>query len=209
MDREYRENRVLELAMELQDIAQTGIYYGTGKFDRERYQQIRDIAADLISRCPGKPLETTKLAFCNDIGYATPKLDTRAAIFKEGKILLVKENNGLWSMPGGWVDPDMSILENTVKEVREEAGLTVTADRLIALLDLDKNNAKYHPFKVIKAFVLCRVTGGHFHENIETVDSAYFGPDELPELTMDKNTPDQVALCFQAHDAEHWETVFD
>ena len=206
---EYKENRLLELAMELQDIAQTGIYYTAGKFDKERYHQVREIAARIIGECTGQPVESVKLNFCNDIGYVTPKLDTRAAIFQDGKILLVKESSGSWSMPGGWVDADMSILENTVKEVREEAGLTVTADRLIALQDLDKNNLKYHPFKVIKAFVLCTVIGGHFHKNIETVDSAYFGPDELPELTMDKNTPDQVALCFKAMEAEKWETVFD
>ena len=150
-----------------------------------------------------------KEMFCSDVGYLTPKLDTRAAIFKEDKILLVREKSGGWSMPGGWVDANKSIMENTVKEAWEEAGLVVTADRLIALYDLDKNNLKLHPFKVIKAFVLCSVVGGYFHENLETVDSGYFGIDELPDLTEDKNTRDQVALCFQAKDAEHWETVFD
>ena len=209
MDQGYRENRLLELALELQDIAQAGIYYGSGKFDRQRYEQIREIAAQLISACTDQPLEKAKLDFCSDVGYVTPKLDTRAAIFKEGKILLVKESGGLWSLPGGWVDADVSIMENTVKEVREEAGLEVTADRLVALLDLDKNNLKYHPFKVIKAFVQCSIIGGHFHKNIETVDSDWFGPDELPDLTMDKNTPEQIAMCFEAHEAEHWETVFD
>lgn len=112
-------------------------------------------------------------------------------------------------MPGGWVDQDTSILENTVKEVKEEAGLTVTADRLIALQDLDKNNLKLHPFKVIKAFVQCSVVGGRFHENIETVGSGYFGMDELPELADDKNTKDQIALCFRAKDTLHWNTIFD
>jgi len=139
----------------------------------------------------------------------TPKLDTRAAIFKGDKILLVQENSGTWSLPGGWVDADTSILENTVKEVREEAGLKVRADRLIALVDLDKHNLKLHPFKVIKAFVLCSLEGGHFEENIETVDSKYFARNELPDLTQDKSTEEQVLMCFDAYEAEHWETVFD
>ena len=199
----------LQWALELQGIAQTGLYYGTGQFDLERYEQIRQIAAEMISYKTEIPVEKVKDMFCSDVGYLTPKLDTRAAIFKEDKILLVKESSGAWSMPGGWVEPDKSILENTVKEAWEEAGLEVTADRLIALYDLDKNNLKLHPFKVIKAFVLCRVVGGHFHKNLETVDSRYFGLDELPELTTDKNTEEQIALCFQAKDAEHWETVFD
>ena len=199
----------LQWALELQGIAQTGLYYGTGSFDRERYEQIREIAARMISDQAEMPLEKVKEQFCSDVGYLTPKLDTRAAIFEGDKILLVKENSGAWSMPGGWVDPDKSIMENVIKEAREEAGLTVTADRLIALYDLDKNNLKLHPFKVIKAFVLCTVTGGHFQKNPETVDSRYFRLDELPELTEDKNTREQIALCFKAKDADHWDTVFD
>ncbi len=204
-----QEDKLLQWALDLQGIAQTGLYYGSGKFDMERYEQIRQIAAEMISYRMEIPIDKVKDIFCSDVGYLTPKLDTRAAIFKGDKILLVKESSGQWSMPGGWVEPDKSIMENTVKEAWEEAGLNVTADRMIALYDLDKNNLKLHPFKVIKAFVLCTVVGGHFQENLETVDSGYFGLDELPELTQDKNTRDQVALCFKAKDAEHWETVFD
>ncbi len=204
-----QEDKLLQWALDLQGIAQTGLYYGSGKFDLDRYEQIRKIAAEMISYRTEIPEEKVKEIFCSDVGYLTPKLDTRAAIFKDDKILLVKESSGAWSMPGGWVEPDKSIMENTVKEAWEEAGLTVTADRLIALYDLDKNNLKLHPFKVIKAFVLCTVVGGHFQRNLETVDSRYFGLDELPELTEDKNTRDQIALCFAAQAAEHWETVFD
>ncbi len=204
-----QEDKLLQWALDLQGIAQTGLYYGSGKFDLDRYEQIREIAAEMISYRTGLPEDKVKEIFCSDVGYLTPKLDTRAAIFKEDKILLVKESSGAWSMPGGWVEPDKSIMENTVKEAWEEAGLTVTADRLIALFDLDKNNLKLHPFKVIKAFVLCTVKGGHFEKNLETVDSRYFGLDELPELTEDKNTREQIALCFEAKAARHWETVFD
>lgn len=199
----------LQWALELQGIAQAGLYFGTGKFDLERYARIREIAAEIISDGAELPVDKVKDMFCSDVGYLTPKLDTRAAIFRGDKILLVQENSGAWSMPGGWVDQDTSILENTVKEVEEEAGLTVTADRLIALQDLDKNNLKLHPFKVIKAFVQCSVVGGRFHENIETVGSGYFGMDELPELADDKNTKDQIALCFRAKDTLHWNTIFD
>ena len=202
-------NQWLQWAFDLQALAQEGLYYGTGPFDLERYEKIRHIAAQMISEAADLPLEKTKELFCSDVGYVTPKLDTRAAIFKGDKILLVQENSGTWSLPGGWVDADTSILENTIKEVREEAGLKVRADRLIALLDLDKHNLKLHPFKVIKAFVLCSLEGGHFEDNIETVDSKYFARDELPDLTQDKSTKEQVLMCFDAYEAEHWETVFD
>ena len=199
----------LEWALKLQGIAQTGLYYSSGVFDLERYEEIRQIAAEMISYKTEIPEDKVKEIFCSDVGYQTPKLDTRAAIFKDNKILLVKEKSGAWSMPGGWVDPDKSIMENTIKEAWEEAGLLVHADRLIAVYDLDKNNLKLHPFKIIKAFVLCEVDGGHFHENSETEGSRYFGLDELPELMTDKNTKEQIALCFEAKDKEHWETVFD
>ena len=69
--------------------------------------------------------------FCNESGYQTPKLDTRASIFENGKILLVRENNGKWSLPGGWCDVNVSVGENTVKEVKEESGLDVVADRIL------------------------------------------------------------------------------
>ena len=202
-------DRWLDWALELQAIAQEGLYYGTGPFDLERYERIREIAAKMISTDLDIPLEKAKELFLSDVGYVTPKLDTRAAIFKKGKILLVQEKCGTWSMPGGWVDADTSILENTVKEAREESGLTVRPDGLAALVDLDKHNLKLHPFKVIKAFVVCTPVEGEFEENIETVASRYFDRDELPELTLDKNTRDQVLLCFAAHEADHWETVFD
>jgi len=205
----FQNEKWLEWALKLQGIAQMGLYYGTGPFDLERYEQIRQIAAEMISYKTEIPEDKVKEMFCSDVGYHTPKLDTRAAIFKDNKILLVKEKSGAWSMPGGWVEADKSIMENTIKEAREEAGLLVQPERLIALYDLDKNNLKLHPFKVIKAFVLCRVIGGHFHDNSETVGSKYFGLGELPELMTDKNTEEQIALCFKASNAKHWETVFD
>ena len=202
-------DRWLTWAMELQDVAQAGLYFGTGKFDLARYEQVRKIAAAMISDLAQMPIDQVTRLFCSDVGYVTPKLDSRAAIFKDGKILLVQEESGSWSMPGGWVDADRSIMENVKKEAREEAGLIVKPRRLIALQDLDKNNVKLHPFKVIKAFVLCDVEGGHFKQNDETIDSRYFGLDELPRLSEDKTTREQISFCFRANEQKNWETIFD
>ena len=116
------DNKLLEWAIELQSIAQGGLYYCKDKFDIERFERIREISAEMISLQSDIPLEKVKDLFCNEIGYQTPKLDTRAAIFKNNKILLVEESNGTWSLPGVWVDVDLSIKENTIKEVKEEAG---------------------------------------------------------------------------------------
>ena len=130
----------LEWAIELQSLAQAGLTYGKDVYDRDRYERIRDISAEILSYKTDISVEKVKNLFCNEIGYQTPKLDTRAAVFEHEKILLVKENNGKWSLPGGWVDVNLSVKENTVKEVKEESGLDVTADRIIAIQDRDRHN---------------------------------------------------------------------
>lgn len=199
----------LQWAVELQSLAQAGLFYGKDKFDIERYERIREISAEMISYKSEIPLDKVKELFCSEKGYQTPKLDTRAAIFKDNKILLVKENNGTWSLPGGWVDVDLSVKENTVKEVKEEAGLDVSADLVIAVQDREKHNLPIYAYKVCKIFVLCSIKGGSFEKNIETIDSKYFGMDELPELAAEKNTAEQIAMCFEANKSEHWITLFD
>ena len=136
----------LEWAKELQFIAQAGLTYSKDVFDIERFERIREIAAEMLSLQSGIPIEKVKNLFCNETGFQTPKLDTRAAIFKDDKILLVKEKNGTWSLPGGWVDINQSIKTNTEKEVKEEAGLNVKAIRLIAIQD---RNLQAHPTKSV------------------------------------------------------------
>ncbi|AEF26286.1 hypothetical protein BI362_00260 [Streptococcus parauberis] len=91
-------NRWVDWAISLQSIAQAGLYYSKEEFDLERYQAIRDIARDMIVNQTDLSPEKVSDLFCNEIGYQTPKLDTRAVIFEGDKILLVKENNGTWSL---------------------------------------------------------------------------------------------------------------
>lgn len=199
----------LEWAIELQSLAQAGLYYGKDVYDIERFQRIREIAAEMISYKTEIPLETVKDLFCKEIGYQTPKLDTRAAVFQADKILLVQDNAGLWTLPGGWVDVNMSIKENAVKEVKEEAGLDVEADMVIAVQDRDKHNFPPYAYKICKVFVLCSLIGGEFRKNSETVASGYFGLDELPDLDIARTTKEQIEMCFDAYHSESWTTLFD
>lgn len=199
----------LQWAVELQSIAQAGLFYGKDPFDLERYKRVRDIAAEMIACKSDIPFEKVKELFCSEVGYQTPKLDSRAAIFQEDKILLVQEKNGTWSLPGGWVDVNVSVKENTIKEVKEEAGLDVTADLVIAVQDREKHNRPVYAYKVCKIFVLCTVIGGAFAANTETLDSRYFGIDELPLLAEEKNNEEQIRMCFEAYQAKHWTTLFD
>lgn len=199
----------LEWSIELQSIAQAGITYGKDIYDRERYERIREISAEIIAYKTDISTEKVKNLFCNESGYQTPKLDTRAAIFENGKILLVKENTGKWSLPGGWVEVNLSVKENTIKEVKEEAGLDITADRIIAIQDRAKHNLPIYAYGVCKIFVLCTVIGGEFKENIETTEFSYFSENELPELATEKNTEEQIKMCFKACRTDTWTVIFD
>jgi len=198
----------LHWAVELQALAQNGLAYTENKFDKERFERIREIAAEMVSCKTDITKDTVEGLFCGEKGYQTPKLDTRAAIFKDNKILLVKEG-GRWSLPGGWVDVTESVYSNTVKEAKEEAGVDVRPTRVIALQDRNRHNAPRYIYSICKVFVLCELLGGKFEHNTETDESGFFALDALPELFTEKNTYEQIKLCFEAKDSEHWETRFD
>ena len=199
----------LDWAVELQSLAQAGLYYSKDPYDLERFQRIREISAEIVSHQSEVPLDKVTDLFCNESGYQTPKLDCRAAIFREDQILLVKENNGTWSLPGGWVDAGLSVKENMIKEVKEEAGLDVVAERIIAVKDRDKHNTPSSVYKICKIFILCSVTGGAFRKNIETLESGYFKIEELPPLASEKTSEEQIRMCFDAYYSPDWSVLFD
>lgn len=205
-----KQDQWLDWAIELQSLAQAGLTYGRDVYDLERYQRLRDIAAEMLASQTDLPLEQVKTLFCNETGYQTPKVDTRAAVFRKGRILLVRENDGAWSLPGGWCEVNLSIGENAEKETLEEAGLRVRARRLIAVQDRNCHNTPRYAYGIVKVFVLCELLDGDFVKNSETTESGFFALDALPApLAQEKNSSEQIALCFQAAAAERWETVFD
>lgn len=200
----------LDWVVELQSLAQAGLTYGKDPYDKERYQRIREIAAGMMGRLSDLPTERVKDLFCNETGYQTPKIDTRAAIFEGEKILLVQEKDGRWSLPGGWCDVNVSVGENTVKEVKEEAGLDVRPQRIIAVQDRNTHNQPPYAYGVCKIFFLCALLGGQFEENIETTGFDYFSEDALPLLAVEKNTEEQIRMCFAAYrGGAQWTTQFD
>ena len=200
----------LKWAIEIQSLAQAGITYTDNVYDIERYERLREIAAEIIEEKSNISLEKVKDLFCNENGYQTPKIDTRAAIFKDDKILLTHENNGTWSLPGGWCDVLESVASNTIKEVKEETGLDVETIKIIALQDRNKHNKPIYAYGVCKIFVLCNVIGGEFIENIETTEIKYFSLDEIPNnLAEEKTNNEQIEMCFKAYKDEKWQTQFD
>ena len=200
----------LDFAIRIQSIAQAGLQYGKDKYDRERYEALRGIAAEMLALKTDLPVQKIHDLFCNETGYQTPKVDTRAAVFIDGKILLVHENNGTWSLPGGWCDVDQSVASNTEKEVREETGCIVSAERLIAVQDWRKHNVTNYAYGVVKIFVLCKYLSGSFRENIETTEIGLFGKDEIQlQLAVEKCTKEQIEMCFDAYENPNMPTMFD
>ena len=204
-------SNIIAWARELQSLAQAGLHYSRDKYDLERFERIREISVEMISALSDIPIEKVKDIFSCEKGYQTPKVDVRAAVIEEGKVLLVRENDGRWSMPGGWADVGLSAAENAVKESMEEAGAEVEPLKFIALQDWEKNNGRgiVSAISVYKIFILCRYLGGSFTENIETTGSEWFSINELPELSYMKNTPEQIKMCFEAAENENWTVVFD
>ena len=187
-----------------------GLAYTDNVYDTERYERLRQLSAEIIAEKSNIPLGKVKDLFCNETGYQTPKLDTRAAVFKEGKILPVHEKNGTWSLPGGWCDVLQSVRTNTVKEVKEETGLDVKAVRLIALQDRNKHNVPVYAYGVCKVFVLCELIGGEFTENVERTEIAFFDVENLPaNPAKEKTTEQQIKMCFEAYEEENWQPYFD
>lgn len=201
--------KLVDWATELQALAQAGLFYSKDIYDIERFGRIREIAAEILVSPTGLPKAEIMDLFCNETGYQTPKLDTRAAVFQQDRILLVQENDGLWSLPGGWVDVNLSVGESAVKEVMEEAGLEVTADRIIAVLDRKKHNPELYAHNICKVFLECTVLAGSFQPNSETIASGWFTMDDLPPLAENKTTRQQIQMCFDSYSDPNWVTKFD
>ena len=200
----------LKWAIEIQSLAQSGLAYTNNVYDIERYERLREISAEMLAEKTDLSIEKVKRLFCNETGYQTPKIDTRAVIFKDNKILLTHENNGTWSLPGGWCDVLESVQSNTIKEVKEETGLDVEVIKIIAIQDRNKHNKPIYAYGVCKVFILCDIIGGEFKKNIETTEIKYFSQDEIPNnLAEEKTNKEQIEMCFKAYNDKNWQTQFD
>lgn len=197
-------------ATEIQSIAQAGLEYSKDKYDIERFHQLLDLSAEIVSEYTQVENKIVKEIFDKEDGYLTPKVDVRAAIIKDNKILLVKESiDGCYSMPGGWADVNLSVSENIIKESREEAGAEVIPKKVIAILDRNKHNTPAHVFSIYKVFVLCELKNVSFQENTETEEYDFYDLNNLPILSEGRNTKEQIEMCFRAYENQNLETIFD
>ena len=193
----------LVIARELRAIAQTGLTFTSDRFDRQRYERIRELAASMLAQGAGADYGAVLGLLSEDRGYATPKVDVRGAAFVEGRVLLVREiSDGKWTLPGGWADVNQSAAECVVREVFEESGFEASARKLAAVRDYQKSG---HPPRnldsIYKMFFLCDITGGAARASDETSEAAFFARDELPPLSLGRTTAAQIDRMF--HHAEH------
>ncbi|MDR0267355.1 NUDIX hydrolase [Paenibacillus sp.] len=183
-------------AKQIQGIAQTGLTYTKDVYDKERYEQLRMLSLEIMREYTNMETRILEDLFAGEEGYATPKVDIRGVVIHDNRILLVKEKeDGGWSLPGGWADLLLSPKEIAVKEIREESGYEVKALRLLAVLDNQKHNPPA-PYHVYKLFIHCEITGGKAQEGVETSGVRFFAEDELPRLSRNRNTEEQIKLMF-------------
>jgi ADP-ribose pyrophosphatase YjhB (NUDIX family) len=201
----------LEWAQRLQAIAQNGLTYAKDPFDLERFTQIRQIAAEILSS-PDDLATTDSIIhlFQKNFGYATPKVDVRAAVFNNDRILLVQErNDGAWTLPGGWADVGDPPSVAALREVREESGYEAKAVKLAAVYDHNLHDHPPYPFHAYKLFFLCSLTGGAPKPSLETTAVDFFPENNLPPLSLPRVTPTQIEHMFDHLRHPDWPTSFD
>ncbi len=200
----------LEQMREIQALVQTECHYAQDDFQRERCRKLMDIVAAVISQKSGMDFPALSMAFKGQLGYATPKIDVRAAAFREGKLLLVRERiDGGWTMPGGWADVGDVPSKAAEREAWEEAGFHVKARKLIGVYDANRMNPLefFHAFKIV---FLCDILDGEARASNETSDARFFGPDEMPEnLSGERTSARHIRDAFAALRDPGCASVFD
>ncbi len=189
-------SKSVEWARKVQSIAQIGLEYATDVYDRERYEELRELAAEMMAEVSALPVGQWLEIFRNETGYATPKVDVRGAVFRDGKVLLSREaSDECWSLPGGWADVNDPPSQAVVRELREETGYEVRCTKLAAVLDRDLH---YHedrrPFHSYKLMFLCEIVGEAEALCHDILDAAFFAVDELPPLSLHRTLPMHVEM---------------
>ncbi|MDW7680210.1 MAG: NUDIX hydrolase [bacterium] len=177
----------LKWAREIQSLAQSGLVYFQSEYEKERYERLQEISAEILANCTMLEKSTVEESFKIQSGYATPKIDVRAAIVRDHKILLVQERSDQkWCMPGGWADVGDLPSQAIIREVQEESGFTVETKKLIAVFDANRNGRPiefYHAFKLI---FWCEIIGGKARPSYETSAVDFFEFDQLPPLSSSR-----------------------
>ena len=206
----HRVPRWLAWAREIQALSQTGLTFSENDYERQRYTRLAEIAAEIMHSYTGLPAADLTANFLEQPGYATPKIDVRGAVVRDGKVLLVQERvDERWCMPGGWADVGDRPSETVAREVWEESGFHIVPRTVVGVYDANRSGRPlplYHAYKIV---FWCEITGGEARTSDETLAVGFFSFDDLPPLSS--NRTDQRHLAdLQAHAQDpHRPVYFD
>ena len=193
-----RNEQWLEKVRRIQALARTGLTYGTGPYDLERYQELDQLSMELMADLGQRPVETLETLLVREPGYQTPKTGVRCMIFDGDRFLMVRDKEDeRWAPPGGWCDIGFRPSEIAALEVQQEAGLEVAVTRLLAVYASRFHGHLPRSEHIYKLFFQCEITGGELRPGLETSEVAYFHRNELPPLSADKITPIEIHQCFE------------
>lgn len=206
------EDSWLSTAKRLQAIASTGLHFGASEFDMERYEEIYELASQMLADLGQVPIETIKNLVPNPgSGYETPRVDVRGAVFKDDKILLVKEKlDGLWTLPGGYADVGFSAAANIEKEIFEEACIKVTAKQLYAIVHKAQHEYAQDIRDFYKFYFICQqLDRAEPQSGAETSDVGFFYLDDLPPLSTGRVIEKHLRLAVEFRDNPNKPPHFD
>lgn len=203
--------RWLDWSKRLQAVAQNGLTFARDPYDVERYKAIRQIAAEMLAEGSGLEPAVILGLLEKETDYATPKVDVRGVVFRDGKLLLVRErSDGKWTLPGGWADVCASPAENVVRKIYEESGFVARASKILAVFDRSKHpHEPPFAFHVYKIYMRCTIIGGTERVSAETDAVGFFGEHEIPDLSITRVTPAQISRMFEHHRLPDLPTDFD
>ena len=166
----------LNLIKRINAIADTGLVYAEGDYDRERYEELKKISLELMAQVSERPLEVLQDFLLPKSEYPTPKVDVRGFVLNEkDELLMAKESvDGKWTIPGGWADIGSTPSEVVKKEIQEETGLTARVVRLLAVYDKRVHPHPPEPYYIYKLNFLCQVTGGMLEPGFDMLDAQFF-----------------------------------
>jgi len=190
-------DKMLNLVKQIESISEAGLHFACNDYDKERFEQLQNISLEMTSLLLNRPLVTLREEMVEKSGYKTPKVDVRAIVQNEKKeILMVREKfDGYWSLPGGWADIGLTIKENVVKEVMEEAGIPVTAIRILSVLDKKLYPHPRDIYYVYKVFIECQAQNFDIKPGMETLEVGFFPVEALPPLSLPRNLESQILLA--------------
>lgn len=177
----------LKWAREIQSLSQTGLAFAVTDYEKNRYTRLNELASEITESFTNLKSEDTIPIFLNQPGYATPKIDVRSAVIKDGEILLVQERTDEhWAMPGGWADVGNFPASVAERETEEESGYIVKAKKVVGVFDANRSGRPMEFFHAFKIIFLCDLIGGEPKTSDETINVGFFAFDDLPPLSLNR-----------------------